>query len=264
MHQPTLTHQLSRRFQICLRVGLLATLPTLSSTVLAQGFGGGTTGGGAGLGGGMTGGTGGLSGGQGGQGTGATGQNLGSTVNTSVPISPFGTNTAGNIFGGFTRTPQGFNNPLSTGSGGMGGTAGQAGRSGQLGGLGQTGLGGLGGRGGLGGLNQLGGAGNRNRAGGLNNNQNQNTNQNKVRAVMSLGFDGPAVNGAQVNSVLQDRLGRMSLPDRLKSIQVSVDGQTAVLKGTVASERDKKMMERLISLEPGVHAIKNEIQIKKP
>lgn len=253
-----------------IQVALLLSL-TSPAVTFGQGFGGtGGTGGFGGTGGG-TGGTGGF-GGTGGTGgmsgsmSGATGVGASQSglMGQSTPTSPFGNSSPTNIFGGFNRTPQGFNNNL-----GMGGAQGQGqgqGRTNSTNPLGSLGMGGAGGLGRMNGLGGLGGM-NRNRAGGgMNNMNSMNGNsqtENKVRAVVRLGFDAPATDAAQTKTQISARVGRMSLPDRMKQVQIEMEGRTAILRGNVPSESDKRMMERLLSLEPGVSKIRNEITISK-
>jgi hypothetical protein len=46
-----------------------------------------------------------------------------------------------------------------------------------------------------------------------------------------------------------------------KGLNVSMDGQTVVLQGTVATERDRKLAESVIRLTPGVDDVRNEITV---
>lgn len=43
-------------------------------------------------------------------------------------------------------------------------------------------------------------------------------------------------------------------------IEVSVEGQKATLRGEVASARQKEMIEILVSFEPGIYEVENELQ----
>ncbi len=227
------------------------------------GFGG--TGGIGGIGTGGFGATGGIGGQQTGGLPGSTGLGTGAATTSTQPYSPFGgTTTPQNIFGGFNYPPQGFSTTLSqqqtnrTGVGGVGGAGGLGGLGG-VGGLG--GLGGLGGRG-LGGIGGLGGLGAR----GMQTQQGRNgANANtKVRAVVTLGFDRPEVPASGPDSTVakaQTHLANTVLPDRLKNVQIAMEGRTAVLRGQAANESEKKLVERLLSLEPGIDTIKNEITV---
>lgn len=159
----------------------------------------------------------------------------GTTGQIANPASAFGANAfGGNAAGGAN-------------AGGMGGMGG--GLGGGMGGLGR--VGGLGGIGGLGGLG--GGAGNRNNA------------KSKIRIIAKAQMEedrprsGNANNGA---ANAQARFGRIPLPAKLRGVNASfVDGQV-VLSGKVSSEADKRLVERLVKLEPGVDSVKNEVQVQ--
>ncbi len=128
--------------------------------------------------------------------------------------------------------------------------------------LGRTGLGGIGGLGGLGGLGGgfgggfgggLGGLGGR----GAQNMNNQN--ETRVRATVKIGFDynspAPAVRSQAINS----RLARIPLPAKYNTVQVAMQGRKAVITGTVPTTADGKVIERLLSLEPGVDGVDNQL-----
>jgi hypothetical protein len=238
------------------------------------GFGGGNTGFG---GGGFGGGGGGFGGGGIGGGTntsnfpgtfggpGVTGQNfIGNlntrpiTASTTTGSSAFGVGASGggsgsafgaNAFGGTTG---GF------GGGGFGG-GGLGGLGGGLGGLGGLG-GGLGGLGGIGGLGGLGGINNRNRAGGFGAQGNQQG-KKTIRATVKPDFVLPAGSVPAVTSRIEERISRSPIQDRLRNLDIRVVGGEVTLRGNVATEADKRLMERLMKLEPGVDSVRNELTV---
>ena len=59
----------------------------------------------------------------------------------------------------------------------------------------------------------------------------------------------------------QLRLTRIQMPKRLQGVKSSVDGDTVVLRGQVATESDKRMVERLVKLEPGIDSVRNEVSV---
>lgn len=113
--------------------------------------------------------------------------------------------------------------------------------------LGGRGFGGNfgGGRGGFGGF------------GGQNNNQQKP----QVRAVLRIGFPVEARESSAVGQSVNARLARMPQSKNLQNVQVTMQGRTAVIRGEVESAEDGKLVERLLSLEPGIDAIKNELTI---
>ncbi len=47
-------------------------------------------------------------------------------------------------------------------------------------------------------------------------------------------------------------------------IQVTVVGETAILRGRVASARDRELAENVVRLEPGVRDVRNELVVEEP
>lgn len=47
-------------------------------------------------------------------------------------------------------------------------------------------------------------------------------------------------------------------------VEVSVEGQTATIRGAVASERDRALAERLVLFEPGISAVRNLLTLPAP
>ncbi len=162
---------------------------------------------------------------------------------------------AGVGFGGISSGQNGQANPFGTG-GMMGATTNVGGLAGAAlmnrglqNSMGGFGMGGFGGRGGMGrgGMNQF--------------NQNQNnSNQKKIRATAKIGFEVTAPSNAVTSRLVNDRLKRIPSP-ALDGITVEMSGRTAIIRGTVDSVADAKMVERLLSLEPGIDGVKNELTL---
>jgi hypothetical protein len=142
---------------------------------------------------------------------------------------------------------------IGTSGNSVGGGIGGGGIGGGLGGLG------LGGVGGLGGLGGLGGGLGRNQMGRGNQAQGKGTFRAAVRPDIPLNTQRTSNIAGQI----QTRLSRVPLPERLKGTQVSVEDGQVVLRGRVSSESDKRMMERLLQLEPGVNSIRNELTVSQ-
>ena len=193
-------------------------------------------------------------------GFGQTGQTgFGQLGQTGMGQTGFGQAGQAGGFGQTGQAGQAGANPF--GSGGMmgqtnafGSLAGAAllNRGLQGGGLGGMGAGGFGGMGGLGGRGGRGGMNS------FNQNQNQNSNKPQIRATVKLGFDIPAPPNAETSRVINDRLRRIPSPV-VDGVTVSMQGRTAVIRGQVDSPAAGKVIERLLSLEPGVDAVKNEL-----
>ena len=198
---------------------------------------------------------------------------------------------AGQLSGGDAnlRNVQGF-----VGAGNEGGFIGQAGATGS--GMGQMGMGGLGTSRGMGtrgmsgmgstglgasrglgmsglGMSGLGGFGG-NQFGGFQQNQFGNRNNRfsstggqatqqraPFRTTMRVGFEPPARDTSSISATLTRRLERSSMLQSRSRLSVEMNGQTAVLRGTVATEHDRELAERVVLLEPGVNRVENQLAV---
>ena len=114
--------------------------------------------------------------------------------------------------------------------------------------------------GGRGGFGSGGFGGGRGGFGGNNMNQNAQ-NENKVRAVIRIGFPIERPTSSYTSERINQRLAAMPLPPSLANVQIGIDGRIAVLQGQVNSPEDIRLIERLLSLEPGIDGIRNELSL---
>jgi hypothetical protein len=79
----------------------------------------------------------------------------------------------------------------------------------------------------------------------------------------TIGFEfrQPSMNSMQP-SLQQTISESSSLPSR-KDMVVAVDGDTVVLRGTASSERERRMAEALVRLTPGVHDVRNNLEVRE-
>ncbi|MEM6472221.1 MAG: BON domain-containing protein, partial [Planctomycetota bacterium] len=128
-----------------------------------------------------------------------------------------------------------------------GGTGGFGGGSSFFGGGGGGGLGGLGGLfGGFG--NAFGGQG------------AQSTRPTlRVRLKSAIQMAPPTA--AQRQQSARRALARVPSTIQLRGVRVAMDGQTAVLSGSVQSSRERRMAELLMKLEPGVRGVDNQLSV---
>jgi hypothetical protein len=103
-----------------------------------------------------------------------------------------------------------------------------------------------------------------------NNNQNQNrnnqntTNRKPVRPRFRIAFSAPIIPLQQVQSQL--RVAAINLPPIARatsSIDIQVDTKGMVtLSGSVATLRERKLLESYVRMEPGVRGVSNKISVK--
>jgi osmotically-inducible protein OsmY len=65
-----------------------------------------------------------------------------------------------------------------------------------------------------------------------------------------------------MQSELRDLVARSSAFAQLSDVQVHVDGQAVVLKGEVADDRERRLVEGMIRLTPGVREVRNELEVR--
>jgi hypothetical protein len=159
------------------------------------------------------------------------------------------------------------------------------------GGFGSSGMGGMGMNGGMGGqsfvgrdggdmnavMSQMGRAGtqffntmNQNMRSGRNNrNRQQQFNgegegedeRPEMRIRLEVGFAAPRPAPTALARTLQNRIDRLAVDHNLGRPQVSVEGDTVVLRGVADSESQILVLANLISLEPGVRTVRNEMTL---
>jgi hypothetical protein len=99
------------------------------------------------------------------------------------------------------------------------------------------------------------------------NNRNQRpvqTEENErppVRIRLELGFPAPRSAPSAVATNLNTRLTRLAVDHRLGQPQIAVEGGTVVLRGIADSDSQRRVLEQLILLEPGVMSVRNEMVV---
>jgi hypothetical protein len=90
----------------------------------------------------------------------------------------------------------------------------------------------------------------------------------QLRVPLRLGLDvsspstpvaAPVYTGP--NTALQTRLTKIPQLKGSRSVMVEMEGRTAVLKGEVASQYQRDLAGKLVLLEPGIAAVRNELQV---
>jgi osmotically-inducible protein OsmY len=74
-------------------------------------------------------------------------------------------------------------------------------------------------------------------------------------------FDYRPAGPSLLQSEVQRVLTRSSSLSPNRAIRVAVEGPAVVLRGTVASEHDRRLAEALVRLTPGVHEVRNELEV---
>ena len=92
----------------------------------------------------------------------------------------------------------------------------------------------------------------------------QGTQSNQVvRSATSLGFDGTTFPAQRLLPIIETNLARIQgMQDGQVSFVNSPTGTTAVLTGTVSSERGRQVAQQLLLLEPGINRVENRLDIR--
>jgi hypothetical protein len=85
--------------------------------------------------------------------------------------------------------------------------------------------------------------------------------QGPIRHRIRVGFAYTPTVATQVSRQFSQRLTRLPGLSESNSVTVAMDGSTAVLSGTVASVREAELVARLAMLEPGIGAVRSELQV---
>lgn len=82
-------------------------------------------------------------------------------------------------------------------------------------------------------------------------------------AVRAVSFGAPAPGGGAAAAV-SEMIRRSDGIRKLSPIHVTVQNETAILRGQVATEHDRQLAELLARFEPGVWQVQNELTVGEP
>jgi BON domain len=104
-----------------------------------------------------------------------------------------------------------------------------------------------------------------NRSMGGNRNRRSNSQEDNaallVRVRLDVAFDHPAVQPTVVAAAVRDRLETVLARRSITAPEVEMVGDTVVLRGIAPSESQRLVIEKLVSLEPGVGEIDNQMTV---
>jgi hypothetical protein len=161
----------------------------------------------------------------------------GSAADMLNPDTVFSNVERGETVGSTASTGQGFSAVSSSST-----TAGGA----------RGGISGLGGFGGFGGLSNLFGGFNRSTA---------SSATPAIRTRLRSAISGPRTSPAAIQQAANQRFRVLPSQPQLRGVNVTMQGDTAVIRGQVNSQRDRRMSQMLMMLEPGVRRVDNQITV---
>jgi hypothetical protein len=83
----------------------------------------------------------------------------------------------------------------------------------------------------------------------------------QVSYTATIAYSGPPTITPVARADLQGLLSRSSALSRPGTIRVDAVGEVIVLRGKVASEDERRLVEGMVRLEPGVHEVRNELEV---
>jgi hypothetical protein len=81
---------------------------------------------------------------------------------------------------------------------------------------------------------------------------------------LRLGFTPARPSDTELTNTIRARLGRILAAQNIVAPQLTMEGDVAVLRGVAATESQKVVLEKLIAMEPGVSAVRNEMTVAAP
>jgi hypothetical protein len=91
--------------------------------------------------------------------------------------------------------------------------------------------------------------------------QDEGNERPPVRVRLEMGFNSAPAAPSVVATTINTRLQQLSVDHSLGQPQISVEGDTVVLRGTAESETQIQVLERFVMLEPGVMRVRNEMVV---
>ncbi|MHC4180946.1 MAG: BON domain-containing protein [Planctomycetota bacterium] len=83
----------------------------------------------------------------------------------------------------------------------------------------------------------------------------------QIRSSLSVGFRRPVAAPSAVSTALVRRLSRSRRVRTVSPVEVVIQGQTATLRGVVATDYDRALAGQLARLEVGIWQVRNELEV---
>jgi hypothetical protein len=83
------------------------------------------------------------------------------------------------------------------------------------------------------------------------------------RPRLRVSFSYPVLSNQELGLRIANQLQQTETLTLPPSIEVSVQGGTAILRGSVASQRDRTMAALLARFEPGISNVRNELEVRE-
>ena len=88
--------------------------------------------------------------------------------------------------------------------------------------------------------------------------------RNRCAVQLQVAFTTLRPSPAQLTNSIRTRLGQILAEQNIVAPQLTMEGDVAVLGGVAATESQRLVLEKLIAMEPGVRAVRNEMTVVAP
>jgi hypothetical protein len=88
--------------------------------------------------------------------------------------------------------------------------------------------------------------------------------QQPMLVSLEVAFAAPRPAPAVLSNTIQTRMNSVLAPRGIAAPQITITGDIAVLTGVATDESQRLMFEKLVSLEPGVREVRNEMTVAVP
>ena len=95
------------------------------------------------------------------------------------------------------------------------------------------------------------------------NNGGGQASQTAIRTRLRSAIEVAPRSPQMVQQAASERFINVAGKPSLRGVRVRMEGRTAILTGAVASERDRRMSQLLVQLEPGVRKVENRLVVAK-
>lgn len=85
-----------------------------------------------------------------------------------------------------------------------------------------------------------------------------------MRVVLKVAFPTPTPSPAQLTNNVRTSVRHVLASQGIASPQITMEGDVVVIRGVAADENQRLVLEKVVSLEPGVREVRNEMTIAQP
>ena len=82
--------------------------------------------------------------------------------------------------------------------------------------------------------------------------------QKRIPTKLTVRFNHPQISDSAIDAKITRRINALNFP----GVKVSVEDRVAIVSGTVDSEDDRRVVDRFVSMEPGISTVENRLEVR--